>query len=93
MFINTDHTLYIPGEQVRDLIQTVFHQFVSESIQHLVHEMGQRLLARFSQLAEVTFEAQNRTRDLVAASPYDEQRKVYSDPFPAYGSIKLTIRR
>ena len=29
--------------------------FVSESIQHLVHEMGQRLLERFPGLAEVSF--------------------------------------
>ena len=35
-------------------------EFVSLSIQHLVHEMGQRLLARFPQLASVSFEAQNR---------------------------------
>lgn len=84
---------YVPAEQVRDLIQVVFHEFVSESIQHLVHEMGQRLLARFPQLAEVSFEAQNRTRDLVVASPDDDKIKVYSDPFSAYGMIKLTMSR
>jgi urate oxidase len=66
---------------------------VSESIQHLVHEMGLRILARFPQLAEVTFEGQNRTRDLVAASTTDERVKVYTDPFSAYGVIKLTISR
>ncbi len=49
-----DHIHYVPAEQVRDVIQVVFHEFVSESIQHLVHEMGQRLLTRFPQLAEVS---------------------------------------
>ncbi len=84
---------YIPSEQVRDVVQAVFHEFVSESIQHLVHEMGLRLLARFPQMAEVSFEGQNRTRDLMGVSETDAQQKVYSDPFPAYGLIKLTMSR
>ncbi len=84
---------YIPSEQVRDVVQAVFHEFVSESIQHLIHEMGLRLLARFPQMAEVSFEGQNRTRDLVVASDTDAQQKVYSDPFPAFGLIKLTMSR
>src|SRR5205823_9949854 len=46
---------YIPAEQVSDLIQVVFHEFVSESIQHLMHEMGKRLLERFPQMAEISF--------------------------------------
>ena len=89
----TNHARYIPAEQVRDMIQTIFHEFVSESIQHLVHEMGMRLLARFPQMAEISFEAQNRTRDPMAESTTDQKVKVYSDPFPAYGLIKLTIKR
>ncbi len=84
---------YIPGEQVRDVVQSVFHEFVSESIQHLVHEMGLRLLTRFPQMAEVSFESQNRTRDPIAMSKTDPKQKVYSDPFPAYGMIKLTVTR
>ncbi len=84
---------YVPSEQVRDLIQVVFETFVSESIQHLVYEMGQRVLERFPQLASVTFDAQNRTRDLVTALGVDEKVKVYTDPFTAYGNIKLTLRR
>lgn len=88
-----DHALYVPAEQVRDLIQTVFAEFVSESIQHLVYEFGCRLLERFPQLATVTFEAQNRTRDLVAASENDAREKVYSDPFTAFGTIRLALGR
>ncbi len=74
-------------------VQSVFHEFVSESIQHLVYEMGRRILARFPQLTEVSFEAQNRTRDPAAVSSSDERVKVYTDPFSAYGMIKLTITR
>ncbi|HTK05767.1 MAG TPA: urate oxidase [Ktedonobacteraceae bacterium] len=83
---------YVPAEQIRDLIQVVFDEFVSESIQHLVYEMGRRLLERFPQLASVTFDAQNHTRDLVVASTDDERVKVYTDPFNAFGNIKLTLK-
>jgi len=91
--LNPDHSSYVPAEQVRDLIQVVFDSFVSESIQHLVYEMGRRLLERFPQLASVSFDAQNRTRDLVTAQGINEKVKVYTNPFTAYGNIKLTIRR
>lgn len=88
-----DPARYVPAEQARDLVQVVFHEFVSESIQHLVHEMGTRLLARFPQLAEVSFEAQNRTPDPAAVSEADPTVKVYTAPFPAYGLIRLTMKR
>lgn len=84
---------YVPAEQVRDLLGVVFHEFVSESIQHLVHEMGRRIFARFPQLAEVAFEAQNRTPDPAVVSTEDARVKVYTDPFSAYGLIKLAMRR
>ncbi len=88
-----DHARYIAAEQVRDLVQVVFHEFVSMSIQHLVHEMGTRLLARFPQMAEVSFEAQNRLWDTAAVSETDPRVKVYCDPRPPYGLIGLTLRR
>ncbi|HZR43490.1 MAG TPA: urate oxidase [Ktedonobacteraceae bacterium] len=91
--LTSDLAQYVAAEQVRDVVQVVFHEFVSESIQHLVHEIGLRLLERFPQLAEVSFEAQNRTRDPMFTSDSDDRVKVYSDPFPAYGSIKLTLKR
>jgi urate oxidase len=91
--LSPDLAQYVPAEQVCDVVQVVFHEFVSESIQHLVHEMGQRLLARFPQIAEVSFAGQNRTRDPMAASDVDPKVKVYSDPFSAYGFIKLTLSR
>lgn len=88
-----DLARYVAAEHVRDLVRVVFHEFVSESIQHLTHEMGTRLLARFPQLAEVSFEGQNRTPDPVAVSGEDEKIKVYSSAFPAFGLIKLTMTR
>jgi urate oxidase len=91
--LGTDPARYVPGEQVRDLARAVFHEFVSESIQHLVHEMGQRLLARFPQLVEVSFAGQNLTPDPVGTSDADPRVKVYASPFPAYGLIRLTMSR
>jgi urate oxidase len=75
---------------VRDLVAGVFDAFVSESIQHLVHEMGTRVLDRWESLAEVAFTARNHTRD-----PVDERgaRKLYTDPFPAQGLITLRLDR
>lgn len=90
---NTIQQHYIPSEQVRDVFQVVFHELVSHSIQHLIHEMGLRLLKRFPQMAEISLIAQNRTRDPIAVSEADPAIKVYSDPFSAYGQIKLTVSR
>ena len=91
--VGPDHARYVAPEQVRDLVATVFHQFVSMSIQHLMHEMGQRLLARFPQLAEVSFDGQNRLWDTVVVSDKDDKIKSYCDPRPPYGSLHLTLRR
>jgi urate oxidase len=91
--LDESHARYVSPEHMRDLAQTVFHEFVSESIQHLVHEMGMRILSRFPQLAEVSFEAQNRTPDPAATSDADPKVKVYTAPFPAFGLIRLTMRR
>ena len=91
--LNPDHSYYIPGEQVRDIAQVVFHEFVSESIQHLIHEIGSRLLERFPQLEKVGFEAKNQTPAPFGVSPTDDKVKVYSAAFPAYGLIKLTMSR
>ena len=88
-----DLSRYVPVEQVRDLVGAVFDSFVSMSIQHLVHEMGTRLLERFSQIEEVSFEAQNRLWDTAFESQADEKMKVYTDPRPPYGMIRLTLKR
>jgi len=84
---------YVASEQVADLVGAVFHGFVSNSIQHLVHEIGQRMLERWPQLIEVSFEAQNRTWDMPRVSHGDDRVRVYTDPPAPYGRIGLVLRR
>ncbi len=88
-----DHARYVAGEQIADLVAAVFERFVSLSIQHLVNEMGHAILESFPQLAEVSFEAQNRLWDVAVSSADDEQVRVYHDPRPPYGRIGLVLRR
>ncbi len=84
---------YVAAEQVADLAAAVFHEFVSLSIQHLVHEMGLRMLERWPQLESVSFDAQNRLWDEGATSAEDPRLKTYADPRPPYGHIGLVMRR
>ena len=84
---------YVAAEQVADLAVAVFHDFVSLSIQHLLNEIGVRMLESWPQLAEVSFDAQNRLWDLVAESSDDPRVKTYSDPRPPFGHIGLVLRR
>jgi urate oxidase len=85
-----DTARHVDSRAVRDHLAATFDDFVSESIQHLVHEMGTRLLADHAQLAEVSFTAENHTRDPVGE---EDGRRVYTDPFPAQGLITLTLTR
>jgi urate oxidase/2-oxo-4-hydroxy-4-carboxy-5-ureidoimidazoline decarboxylase len=85
---------YVAGEQVRDVCAVVFDEFVSESIQELLHEMGKRMLARYPQLRRVELVGMNMTREPYAVSddPEDD-RKVFVPPFPALGTITLAMTR
>ncbi len=91
--LGADPARYVAGDQVADVAASVFHAFVSLSIQHLVHEIGGRMLERWPQLAEVSFEAQNRTWDPGVTSPDDPKVKTYADPRPPIGRIGLVMRR
>ncbi len=94
--VSDDTAHYVPTEQIRDLAAVVFHGFNSRSIQHLVYEMGTKLLERFPQLAEVRFEAQNRLWDRAFESddPADKPAvQVRTDPRPPYGQIGLALTR
>jgi urate oxidase len=84
---------HVPSDDVARFVRETFDDFVSLSIQHLVHEIGTRLLDRYPQLSEVGFTAQNRLWDTSAESETDATVRVYSNPKPAYGSIGLTIKR
>jgi urate oxidase len=91
--LGADPSRYVDGDQVADLAASVFHSFVSLSIQHLVNEIGTRMLERWPQLAEVSFEATNRLWDTGATSADDEQVRTYADPRPPFGRIGLVMRR
>lgn len=80
----------VPTRAVRDLVVETFSEFYSQSIQHLVHEMGQRLLRQYPQIVEVAFAAENRLWDRVYEA---ELGRVYTDPRPPYETIHLTLRR
>ena len=87
-----DPARYVASEQVADLANAVFHEFVSLSIQHLVNEIGVRMLERWPQLTSVSFDAQNRLWD-VGAEAADGRTKTYADPRPPYGHIGLVLHR
>ncbi|HUG55499.1 MAG TPA: urate oxidase [Candidatus Limnocylindrales bacterium] len=84
---------YLASDAARDFVEGVFHEFNSRSIQHLVHEMGRRMLERFAQIDEVEFDAQNRLWETARESAADPTVKVYTDPRPTYGRIGLVLRR
>ena len=88
-----DPSRYVDAQQVADLAGAVFHEFVSLSIQHLVREIGDRMLVRWPQLAEVSFTAQNRLWDPGAEREDDPRVRTYADPRPPYGRIGLVMRR
>jgi urate oxidase len=82
-----------PGAVVAFLLD-VHDEFVSESIQHLVHELGERMLDRWPVLSEVSFRAENHTYDPVpGAEGADPLRKTYTSSFPAWGLITLVLTR
>jgi urate oxidase / 2-oxo-4-hydroxy-4-carboxy-5-ureidoimidazoline decarboxylase len=89
----SDGPARIASEAVRDAVIATFDDFVSLSIQHLVHEMGTRLLEQFAGLGEVSFEAENRLWETSKVSEADPATRVFSDPKPAHGVIGLTLNR
>jgi urate oxidase/2-oxo-4-hydroxy-4-carboxy-5-ureidoimidazoline decarboxylase len=84
----------VAPEDVLALLLTTFDEFVSESIQHLVHEMGNRIFAAFPALSQISFRGENHTYDPVpGAADADPLRKTYTSAFPAYGLITLVLDR
>jgi urate oxidase len=85
---------YVAPADVLAVLLEVHDTFVSESIQHLVHEIGTTLLARFDSLAQVAFRGENHTYDPVpGAETADPLRKTYTSAFPAWGLITLVLDR
>jgi len=85
---------HVAPDAVLALVLETYDDFVSESIQHLVHEMGTRILERFGALAQVSLRSENHTYDPVpGAGDADPLRKTYTSPFPAWGLITLVLDR
>jgi len=92
--LGADPARYVAPDAVRQTILEVFDTFVSESIQHLVHEMGTTLLERFPALASVSLRAENHTFDPVPGStPGPDGHGAYTSAFPAWGLITLELAR
>ena len=92
-WLYSDPAQPIDPHEVAGVVREVFDRFVSMSIQHLLNEIGGVLLDRYQQVAEFSFEAQNRLWDISAGSDADPRRRVFSDPKPAHGLIGLTVSR
>jgi len=84
---------YVAAEQVRDIAAAVFHECRSASIQHLLYQIGLRVLKRFGQLSEVSFESNNRTWDTVLEEVTEGEGKVYTEPRPPYGFQGFSMTR
>jgi urate oxidase/2-oxo-4-hydroxy-4-carboxy-5-ureidoimidazoline decarboxylase len=87
---NGDFTRRADGLALRDELVATFADFASESIQHLVHEMGVRVLARFPEVDNVAFRAENRLWDTAEAG---DGASVYTDARPPFGLITLSLDR
>lgn len=77
--------------QVRQTVLDLFASIESKSIQQIIYQTGRSLLAAHDTIAEIHFEAQNRTWDTVVEQ--GEQLGVYTQPRPPYGCLGLTLTR
>jgi urate oxidase/2-oxo-4-hydroxy-4-carboxy-5-ureidoimidazoline decarboxylase len=85
---------HVDSGAVLALVLSTFDELVSESIQHLVHAMGTRILAAFPALSQVSFRCENHTFDPVpGAADAEPLSKTYTSPFPAWGLITLVLDR
>jgi urate oxidase len=78
-------------KQVRAIVHGVFEAFESGSIQQIIYEIGKKMLAEISSIAEIHLEANNRTWDTIAEK--GDALGVYTDARPPYGCLGLTLRR
>ena len=92
--LGADASRYVDGDQVADLAASVFHGFVSLSIQHLVNEIGAAHARALAAAGRGQLRGdQNRLWDPGAVSEQDEAVKTYADPRPPFGRIGLVMRR
>ncbi len=91
--LDSESGRYVAAEQIRDIAHTVFHDFTTPSIQHLIWLIGRRILTRFPQLEEVRFESNNRTWETVVEGAEKKSAGVYTEPRPPYGFQGFTLTR
>jgi urate oxidase len=85
---------HVAPADVLALLLEIHDGLVSESIQQLVHEIGEGILARWPVLSEVSFRAENHTYDPVpGAEDADPLRRTYTSAFPAWGLVTLVLSR
>ena len=78
-------------KQVRAIVRDVFEGFESGSIQQIIYEIGEKMLADIGAIAEIHLEANNRTWDTIAEEGLS--LGVYTDARPPYGVLGLTMKR
>jgi urate oxidase len=87
---NADYARRVDAEKLREHLIGTFADFKSESIQHLVNEMGSRALAQFPEIDNIAFHAENRLWD--TAQEHDGVT-VYTNARPPFGVITLSLNR
>jgi urate oxidase len=78
-------------KKVRGIVHQVFDTFESGSIQQIIYQIGEKMLADVPAIAEIHLEANNRTWDTVAES--GTTLGVYTEARPPYGCLGLTLKR
>ncbi len=79
------------SKQVRAIVQNVFAGFTSGSIQEIIYQIGQKMLADVPAISEIHLEANNRTWDTIAEVGLETG--IYTDARPPYGCLGLTLKR
>ena len=77
--------------RVREIVNQVFQSFESGSIQQLIYQIGEKMLAEIPSIAEIHLEANNRTWDTIAEQ--GEQLGVYTEARPPFGCLGLRLSR
>ena len=78
-------------KQVRKTVREVFEGFESGSIQQIIYQIGEKMLAEIPAIGEIHLEANNRTWDTIAESGLS--LGIYTDARPPYGILGLTLKR
>jgi urate oxidase len=76
---------------VRQIVHEVFAGFESGSIQQIIYQIGQKMLADIPSISEIHLEANNRTWDTIAEE--GDSLGVYTEARPPYGCLGLTLTR